>query len=211
MSDQQAKFTKMPPKDVAPIKSQNNVLARVAYKLGEEYGLKGPSDFRIKFHDFKRHAFRCRKFGSAVGVYFNVAFTHPEFEFYLRQALLAVAAELEDRPLPELASRLREREEEHEKANKWVASMPKLVSRNECLVTEIFAVEVQHRATGLVVRKESTNWHKIARLIYDAREELTEKIAAVNQLQEEMKEALVKQDFEKAAEIRDEREELKQP
>jgi len=184
MSD--AKLTNLPPPGAATLKRKSEALKRIAYKLGEEYGLRGMSDFRIKWHAWKRHAFRCRKFGSAVGVYFNVAFDHPEFEYYLRQALLAVASELANRPLPELASRLREREANHASENKWLLSMPKLVSRSECEVTEIFAVEVRHRATGLIARKESKNWHKMSRLVYDAREELTEMLDAYNKVVEEM-------------------------
>lgn len=180
-----AKLTKLPPANVATLKEHNIALQRIANKLGTEYGLKGGSDFRIKFQPWKRHAFKCRRFGSAVGVYFNVPFTHPEFEFYLRQALIAVAAEQADRPLPELASRLRERSDEHAAANPWLASMPKLVARSECEVTELYAVEVRHRATGLIVRRESSG-PRFSKMVYEAREELTEMVAKVEELEKEI-------------------------
>jgi len=190
--ENEAKLRNLPPSDVASVRAHNIALARIAYKLGEEYGLKPGSDFRIKFQPWKKHAFKCRRFGSAVGVYFNVAFTHPEFEFYLRQALLAVAGVLAERPLPELASRLRERKEEHEAANPWLASMPRLVMRSECEVREIYAVEVRHRSTGLIVRRESDYSHglRFTKLVYEAREELTEMVDAVMEIKEVNAEAM---------------------
>lgn len=193
--EREAKLVNMPEPGtdvVALLKLHNDVLKRVAAKLALEYNLKYRSDFVIKFQDWKRHAFRTRRMGSVVAIYFNVALNHPEFEWYLRQALLAVAAELDNRPLPELASRLRDREREYRDANRWLAAMPKLISRDECTVTEIYAVEVKHRRTGLIVRKEAKA-PKFARMVYDAREELTEMIGAIDKAREQLDEEKLEQ------------------
>ena len=165
----------------------NEVLRRIAYKVGrEEYGLN-EEDFRITFFPWRAHAFRIRRLGSAVGVYFGVFPTSKEFLFYLKQALAAVKRALDGKPAIELASRLKTRQGELDKLNKdsgW-ASLPKLPPKEELVIEVTYRVTVRHKRTGVITVKDSKR-PIINRLVLDARVEMAELLEVVERVEKKL-------------------------
>ena len=94
----------------------------------------------------------------------------------LAKALLAAQRALNGKPAIELASRLRASHESVKDKN-W-ESLPKLPPREDLEVEEYYRVVVKHKATGIVVIKESKR-PIFARLLLDARVDLAEAVDVI--------------------------------
>lgn len=158
------------------ISKVNEVLQRIAYKIAKDAHGLTRDDFRITFFPWRRHAWRIRRLGAGIGVYFGIFPLDKEFKFYLDQALIAVKRALEGKPALELLSRMKQRAEVVKDSN-W-ESLPKLVPRDELEVEEIYRVVVKHRRTGVVVVKEMSR-PTFSKMILDARIELAETLDAI--------------------------------
>jgi len=162
----------------------NEVLRRIAYKIGRDsYGLNGEEDFRIVYFPWRKHSFKMRRLGSAIGIYFGVFPTDKEFQFYLHEALKAVKRTLDGKPSIELQSRLRALHASVKDPN-WEA-LPKLPPREDLVIEEYYRVVVRHRATGVVSIKESKR-PVFARLVIDARVDIAESLEAMGYGEEKL-------------------------
>lgn len=155
----------------------NEVLRRIAYKRGaEQHGLND-DEFRILYFPWKRHAWRMRRLGSAVGVYFGVFPLDKEFIFYLDQALNAVKRALNGKPQIELVSTIRKNTLVD--AN-W-KSLPKLPPAEELVIEQTFKMVVRHRRTGIVAVRETSSMSAISKMILEAKIEVAEALTIMGE------------------------------
>lgn len=162
----------------------DNVLQRIAYKVGRDEFALSRGDFVIRYFPWRKHAYRVNKFGSVVRVYFGVFPLDPEFEFYLHRALGAVvlAVTTKGGKLEKFGSIEQTRDHLRKVAPHWY-QLPKLVPMNELDVEESYKVVVKHKASGLIIVKESKR-PKFSAMVIDARVELAEQVDALERLKQ---------------------------
>ncbi len=162
----------------------DEALRGIAYKVAKDnFGLTR-GDFVIQYFPWRKHAYKINKFGSVFRCYFGIFPLDKEFEFYLNRALTALAYAVSTKGGKlQLAGDLELSKAELKKLAPHWASLPKLAPNDELEITEVYKVIVKHKASGLVITKESKQ-PKFGPMIIDARIEMAENLDAVDRFKE---------------------------
>lgn len=148
----------------------NEVLRRIAIKRGRDLFGLNEDEFRIMYFPWKRHAYRTRRLGSAVGIYFGVYPWEKEFIYSLDHALDATKKALNGKPQIELLSNIKKNTLNDPN---W-KSLPKLPPNDELVIEQTFKIVVRHRKTGIVAIRETPKMSLIGKMILEGKIEIAE-------------------------------------